>query len=220
MSRRLLVLRPEPAASATVARARRRGLDAFAVPLFQIEPVAWDAPDASRFDALLLTSANAVRHGGPELDKLRLLPVHAVGDATADAARSAGFAVASTGEAGVDALLDAIPADLALLHLCGEDRREPANARQQITAVPVYRAMETPAPHLRAEGCVALIHSPRAGRRFAELMTNRGSIAIAAISRAAADAVGSGWESVAVAPTPTDDALLALAERLCNNRGA
>jgi uroporphyrinogen-III synthase len=43
------------------------------------------------------------------------------------------------------------------------------------------------------------------------------SIAIAAISRAAADAAGEGWKSVAVADEPSDDALLALAARLCNN---
>ena len=39
--RRVLVLRPEPGASATVERARRLGLDAVAIPLFEIEPVAW-----------------------------------------------------------------------------------------------------------------------------------------------------------------------------------
>ena len=38
--RRVLVLRPEPGASATVERARERGLDAIAAPLFEIEPIA------------------------------------------------------------------------------------------------------------------------------------------------------------------------------------
>ena len=44
--RRVLVLRPEPGASATVERARARGLDAFAVPLFAIEPLDWDVPQS------------------------------------------------------------------------------------------------------------------------------------------------------------------------------
>ena len=66
-------------------------------------------------------------------------------------------------------------------------------------------------------GSVALVHSPRAGRRFAELVGDRGSIAIAAISPAAAEAVGEGWQAVAAAEEPGDDALLALAARLCNN---
>jgi len=41
-------------------------------------------------------------------------------------------------------------------------------------------------------------------------------MAVAAISRGAAAAVGDGWRAVEVADAPTDDALLALAARLCN----
>jgi uroporphyrinogen-III synthase len=63
---------------------------------------------------------------------------------------------------------------------------------------------------------VVLVHSPRAGRRLAELVESRGSIAIAAISKAAADAAGSGWAEIAIADQPSDEALLALAARLCN----
>jgi len=215
--RRVLVLRPDPGASATVERARQRGLDAFAVPLFEIEPVAWQALDPSGFDALLLTSANAARYGGEGLAQLRHLPVHAVGSATADAARDAGFTLARVGEGGVDALLRSLNPELKLLQLCGEYRIAPAGALQEITPVVVYRSAEKAAPDLSGiEGCVALIHSPRAGRRLAELVGERGTIAIAAISPAAAAAVGEGWASVQAAEAPNDDALLALAERLCN----
>ena len=216
--RRVLVLRPEPGASATVERARERGLDAIAIPLFEVEPLEWDAPEAGGFDGLLLTSANAVRHGGDRLSALRGLPVYAVGEATAKAAREAGFDIAAAGEAGIERLLGSIETDLHLLHLCGRDRREPSDARQRVTAVPVYRAAPIDRPDLEAvEGAVALIHSPRAGARFAELVTDRASIAIAAISAAAAEAVGGGWEKVEAAEQPGDDALLALAARLCNN---
>ena len=217
---RLLVLRPEPGASATVQRARRRGLDAIAIPLFAIEPVPWQAPDPAAFDALLLTSANAVRHGGAGLQDLRGLPVRTVGQATADAARDAGFAVASSGDAGVDSLLGSLEGDIRLLHLCGEDRREPEDARQRITPIVVYRAREIAADLRQAGGSVALIHSPRAGARFAKLVDEagiaRGSVGIAAISAAAADSAGDGWAAVETAASPEDDALLALAERLCN----
>ena len=215
--RRVLVLRPEPGASATVERARRLGLDAIVVPLFEVEPAAWQPPKAGEFDALLLTSANAVRHGGEGLKALRDLQVYAVGEATARAAREAGFDVASVGEAGVDRLLEAISPDLRLLHLCGEDRIEP-DAPRRITQSIVYRSREVPNPREIPRGCVALIHSPRAGRRLAELVEDRNRIAVAAISAQAAEAVGGGWESVDSAETPTDDALLALAARLCNNR--
>jgi uroporphyrinogen-III synthase len=214
--RRVLVLRPEPGASVTVERARRSGLDATAVPLFEIEPVQWQAPEAGSFDGLLVTSANGIRAAGQQLQSLRGLKVYAVGAATAQAAREAGFDVAASGEAGVDRLLDSIEADLQLLHLCGQDRREP-RARQEITPVVVYRAKPIQAPDFAgANGSIALLHSPRAAQRFAELVSDKHSIAILAISTAASEAAGGGWEKVEVATEPTDDALLALAATLCN----
>jgi uroporphyrinogen-III synthase len=215
--RRLLVLRPEPGASATVERARQRGLEAIAAPLFEIEPVAWDVPDPTSFDGLLLTSANALRHGGPGIEALRRLPVYAVGESTAEAARSAGFIIARTGASGVDDLLDSIAPGLALLHPCGEHRREPSAALHPITRVTTYRSRTLEAPDLgAAPGTVALVHSPRAGERLAALVAARGTMRIAAISPAAAAAVGDGWDMVGTAEQPNDDALLALAARLCN----
>ena len=216
--RRLLILRPEPGASATVRRAGELGLRALAVPLFEVGPVSWEAQDPARFDGLLLTSANAVRHGGKKLARLRGLPVYAVGEATADAARDAGFEIAVTGDGGIDWLLGSIDSDLRLLHLCGEDRREPAGAQQAITSLAVYRAKPVERPDLRgARGAVALIHSARAGQRFAELVQDRESIVIAAISPFAAQAAADCWEAVEIADAPTNEALLALAARLCNN---
>lgn len=217
---RVLVLRPEPGASATVRRARERGLDALAVPLFEIETLEWEAPEAGGFDGLLLTSANAVRHAGEQLRDVRGLRVYAVGDATGEAAREAGFDVASTGDAGVERLLGSLEPDLKLLHLAGEDRKLPTDVRQKISSVTVYRAK--PKPDVRfadLDDEVALLHSPRAAKRFAELVgeDSRGAIKLAAISPEAADAAGQGWALVEAADSPNDDALLALAERLCNN---
>lgn len=215
--RRLLILRPEPGASATVERARVLGLEAVATPLFEVKPVAWKAPDDAAFDGLLVTSANAVRHGGDGLKQLRGLKAYAVGQATAEAAREAGFDIAATGDSGVDRLLGSIEPNLRLLHLCGADAHEPANAKQEIARVTVYRAMPVEAPDLsNVAGSVALVHSPRAASRFGELVSERDSIAIAAISEAAGDAVGKGWRAVGIAAQPTDDALLALATMLCD----
>jgi uroporphyrinogen-III synthase len=216
--RTVIVLRPEPGASATVARAAGLGLDAISIPLFIVEAVAWAVPNPAAFEALLVTSANAVRHGGAGLERLKGLPMHTVGNATADAAREAGFVVASSGNAGVDHLLDSLKPGLRLLHLCGEDRRTPAGPRQTIEAVPVYRsrAIEPRPSPQRARGAVVLVHSARAGRRLAELVEDRAMTAIAALSPAVADAVGPGWAEIQVAAEPCDDALLALAARLCN----
>jgi uroporphyrinogen-III synthase len=216
--RRLFVLRPEPGASASVCRARDLGLDAIAMPLFAVEAIAWGVPEASSFDALLLTSANAVRHGGEQLKELRGLPAYAVGDATAEAARDAGFDIAGRGDVGVERLLGSIDPELKLLHLCGADRIE-TEARQKIARVPVYRSVELPPPESLSalRGQVAAVHSPRAGQRLASLTGDfRATIGIAAISPAAADAAGDGWEHREHADKPTDDALLALAARLCD----
>ena len=217
--RRLFVFRPQPAAHRTVERAQKLGLDAVAIPLFDLEAVEWSAPDPAQFDAILLTSANAVNMGGGQLERLRALPVHAVGEATAAAAEVAGFGVASVGRGGVDELLEEIEADARLIHLCGEDRRAPDRPKQEISSVAVYRARRVDAPQgiERLSGQVAAIHSRRAGKRLAELIPveARTDVRIAAISRAAAEAAGAGWADLRVASTPTDSALLALAFGLC-----
>ena len=68
MTRPLLVLRPQPGADATAARAERRGLRAIVAPLFRIEQRAWDMPEEP-FDALLITSANCARALDDRLDR-------------------------------------------------------------------------------------------------------------------------------------------------------
>jgi uroporphyrinogen-III synthase len=222
--RRLFIVRPEPGASTTVQNARDIGLDAVAMPLFAIAPVAWEAPEASGFDGLLLTSANALRHAGDQLQGLRGLRVYAVGEATAEAAREAGFDIASSGDGGVERLLGSLEPDLKLLHLCGEHRTA-VEAKQPITAVPVYRAAELPPPDGLREvaGQTVAVHSPRAGTRFAELIDGAGvarrTVRIAAISAGAASAAGPGWDACEAADRPDDGALLALAARLCDYCG-
>lgn len=217
--RRLFVFRPEPAARQTIRTAQDLGLDAVSIPLFELEPIDWTVPDPGDFDAMLLTSANTVRMAGDGLASFRALPVHAVGEGTAVAARVAGLGVASVGNGGVDELLGEVPRDTRLLHLCGEDKREPATAGRSITSVAVYRANEkSDVSALQAlKGQAAVVHSPRAARRLAELVSpgTRSTIRLAAISKAAAEAAGEGWQEVRTAPVPRDTELLALAVRLC-----
>ena len=221
--RRLIIVRPEPGASATAEAAAGMGIEVVKMPLFEVEPVAWTAPDAREFDALLITSANAVRHGGAQLDKLLALPAHCIGDASAAAARERGFQVKTVGKTDVEALLSEFPADLRLLHLCGEHRRDTSWAPQSIVAVPVYCSREIPAPNGFAgvEGAVVAVHSPRASSMVARLTDERAirraRVALTAISEAAAQAAGTGWERVEIADLPTDARLLAIAARLCNN---
>lgn len=216
--RPLVVVRPEPGARATARAAEKLGLTAIVMPLFEIEPVEWAAPDPEDFDGLLLTSANALRQAWTELARLVHLRAHCVGEATAAAAREAGLSVATVGTSDLDGLLALLPGDLRLLHLCGVDHREPTSPNQAITHVPVYRAVALPAPDGIADmkAAVVAIHSPRAASRLAELIDDRGTVGVAAISAAAAKAAGEGWLTVEAADRPTDSALLALASRLCN----
>src|SRR3546814_6742447 len=67
----LLILRPEPGASMTAGRATALGLQPVCYPLFQVRPCVWDAPDPAEFDAIMLTSANALLHGGSQLDRFK-----------------------------------------------------------------------------------------------------------------------------------------------------
>jgi uroporphyrinogen-III synthase len=213
--RPLVVLRAEPAASATAARASAMGLQVRTVPLFEVGPVDWLAPDSDAFDGLVLTSANAIRHGGAGLGALKRLPVHAVGAATAAAARDAGFAIASIGDGGSRDMR--LPADKKLLHLTGRDHV--GTGATAALAVYEARAIDRPKGIDDLAGCVVAVHSPRAGSRLAELVDSRSRIAVAAISAAAAGACGNGWEQVHAAPMPNEAALLALAARLCESRG-
>lgn len=216
MTRRLVVVRPEPGNSRTADRARELGWQVDQMPLFAVEPVVWTSPDPTRFDALLLTSANAVRHGGPGLDALKLLPVLAVGEATAAAARAAGFQVAFTGDEDAAALVRRADelGHARLLHLAGRDHVETG-----AETIPVYASIAPPPPGDAAErlaGAVLLLHSARAARAVAALAAGRRGIAIAAISAPVLDAAGPGWRAGVAASAPTDEALLAAAQSLAD----
>lgn len=226
---RLLVLRPEPGATATAEAAAALGLDCVVAPLFTIAPVAWTPPNPAGFDALMLTSANAVRHAGAALQTYRALPAFAVGAATAEAARRAGLAVAHAGVGDAVALLEEMVGRGIgrPLHLAGAEHRVATVAGIAPLSVIVYRsdaASELPSAARAAleEGAVALLHSPRAAACLAALVDSAGlkrdTIEAAAISAAAGSALGTGWRGIGIAAQPTDAALLAVAAGMCEER--
>ena len=215
----LLILRPERGAVATAKRAEALGLSPIVRSLFAVESVTWDAPDPVLFDALLLTSANAVRYGGGAVGLYRTLPVFAVGAATAQAAREAGFphVTEGTGNA-ADALRSLANAGHSRpLHLSGEDRTPYPHLPFAVTTRAVYAA--TPVDIALPTGRYAvLVHSARAATRFAQLCPSPKLVDVVAISAAVAEAAGSGWRSVTAAADPTDNAMLALAASLCDGK--
>lgn len=218
-------MRPAPGAEATCTAARALGLEADAFPLFAVHPLRWEAPARAEVDALLLGSANALRHGGADLARYRGLPAYAVGETTAAAARAAGLDVVRTGTGGLHGLLGHIdPAHRRLLRLAGRERISleiPAHVTVLTREVYASQALPLPgalAARLRTP-CLVLLHSAEAARHFARLCDSAGivrsQIHVTALGPRIAAAAGTGWAGIAAAPTATDAALLALAKELC-----
>jgi uroporphyrinogen-III synthase len=218
---RILVLRPQPGADETAARARALGLEVVVAPLFAVRPLAWTPPDPAGFDAVMLTSASAARQASDGLTPFKTLPCYAVGEATAAAAQEAGFADIRIGPDDGAALLLMMAEDgiASAFHACGEDHLALGHPAIAITRVPVYAAEAADRLPVAAEDALALLHSPRAAALFARLAGDRARILVAAISARTARAAGEGWRHVAVAPRPRDEALLELAAKLCQNEG-
>ncbi|KPF64351.1 uroporphyrinogen-III synthase [Porphyrobacter sp. AAP60] len=219
-----LALRPEPGLSATLEKARAIGLAITGHALSEIRSVDWDCPDPALFDGLLIGSANAFLHGGANLALLADKPVYAVGGATADAAKAAGFAVAMVGSGGLQGVLDAIAPPAHLLRIAGEEHI-PLTAPDGVTFTEViaYRSVSLPldaaAPVLAGGDALVLLHSAATARHFAEecarLALGRSGISLAALGPRIAAAAGDGWAAVHTAARPDEAALLAMSRELC-----
>ena len=222
---KLLIIRPEPGASASAARAMSAGFKVSVLPFFGVIPRAWDVPDFRDFDALLLTSANAVRHAGDGLAKLSALPVHAVGQQTADVAMAAGLQLASIGDRDAAAVLAQARnmGHQRLLWLAGQDHvalpddlGTPLVLRVCYAVVPLTLPTDV-AARIADTDAVAL-HSPRAARQLTHVVDHMGldrnAITIAAFSAAIAKAAGTGWRHMVIATDPNDAALLSALQEI------
>ena len=138
----------------------------------------------------------------------------AVGDATASAARAAGFAtVRSAGGALEDLtrlLAAEAPAGSAVL---APGAQEPAGdlpamaaGRVEVRPLPLYQAVDTgtAAP---ADFDAVLVHSPRAGRALATLGPFAGQVAAVISAAAAAPLAGASGLDIRVAARPDEAAL-------------
>lgn len=225
----LVIIRPQPGADSTLAAARQHDLDAHVFPMFAIHPLEWDAPPASEFDALLIGSANAMRHGGPGLARYRGMPAYAVGDRTAMAAREAGLDVIATGAGGLQAVLDTIrPEHRRVLRIAGREHIDlivPAGIT--LLAREVYVAEPKPMPaelkDILAAPALILLHSGEAASHFAKMCdenaVSRAQVSLAVIGPRVAERAGPGWADVRVAATTSDTALLAIAREMCQDPG-
>lgn len=223
----LVIIRPEPGASATLASARAMGLDALACPLFEVRALDWAPIGREEIDALLLGSANALRHGGSAIERYRGLPAYAVGEATAAAARAAGLDVVASGTGGLQHVLGQLRSGhRRLLRLAGRERVDLSLPEGvTMTTREVYASEALPFPRelneLLTRPAVVLLHSGEAAAHFAkgcdEAGTVRASISLAAIGPRVAARAGEGWARLRSAPEPSDAALLALAFEMCQD---
>jgi uroporphyrinogen-III synthase len=225
---RLLIIRPQPGSDATAIRATQLGMNADVIPLFEVEAMPWSVPNTGGYDALMLTSANALRHGGAGLAQLTSLPVYAVGQATATAARAAGFDVVWTGKSGADAAAAQAGQDgrARILRLAGEQHSivsGPAGSVADIIVTYRNAALAAPARMFQDDSLpfTVMLHSVRAARHFAAAcamhLADISRIHIAALSPQIASAAGFGWAGTIIADMPDDEALLSKAKSYFTN---
>jgi uroporphyrinogen-III synthase len=126
----VLVTRPYPDDEHTASALRARGFEVLRAPMLRFEPLGFRDDATTHYDAVLVTSANALR--GLELAGSRLLklPLFTVGEHTASVARQMGFenVIAADGDAARlrDCVLEAVKTkalkkESPLLYLAGAD---------------------------------------------------------------------------------------------------
>lgn len=238
---RVVVTRAEPGASATAARLAALGHAPLLAPMLTIEAVAAD-PSLDGVQAVLFTSSNGTRAFARAVSR-RDLPVLCVGEATADAARAAGFATVHSADGDVGALAALAAALLKpeagkLLHAAGADLAgDLAGAlRTRGFAVEIrtyYRALTSPRlPDMIDKALsdsppmidAVLFHSARAAAAFTGQVQQREGLAridALCLSEAVADAVrGATWQRVLIAARPQEEALLALLPSADSDQGS
>ncbi|MEA2944641.1 MAG: uroporphyrinogen-III synthase [Bradyrhizobium sp.] len=128
----ILVTRPHPDNEITAAALRAKGFGVLLAPMLRFEPVAFHDDADARYGAVIVSSANALRAIEADLAGSRLLtlPLFAVGERSAEAARHAGFRDVAVAEGNAAALRDLIVASVrgktlkkasTLLYLAGAD---------------------------------------------------------------------------------------------------
>jgi uroporphyrinogen-III synthase len=180
---RIWITRAQPAADVTAERVRALGHEALVAPLLAVHLLDEVQIDLSGVAALAFTSANGVR-AFAEKSPERALRVFAVGAATAQAARAAGFRSVLSADGDVEALAEGIGlrrSELkgAVLHpgaaepagdLAGSLERHGVEARRLILyeTGSVKLATEDVAQLIRADA--ALLHSLSAAKALAGVL--------------------------------------------------
>ena len=234
---RVLVTRAEGDAERLAARLAARGHDSVIENLMRIrarpEAAHVLAPFLDEVQAALFTSANGVRAFAAATPR-RDFRAFAVGDATAEAARDAGFADATSAGGDVENLAKLVIATLqpsqgALIHAAGSIVAGDLSGLLEAAGFAVRRAAlyeATPADALSAatrralaDGTIdaAMFFSPRNAATFVRLATGLEKSCTRMIAIALSPAVAEHlaplpWCRIAVASAPNEDSLIAALE--------
>ncbi len=220
------ITRAAPGAQATAARVAALGHEALVAPLLEVRPVGSGEIDLARVCALAFTSANAVRLFAARVES-RALPVFAVGSATASAAKTARFRSVLSTEGNVRTLAAGIATRRrelrgVVLHPgaaepAGDLAAALAEAGVEARGLTVYETVDAePGPHLAerwAEIAMVLVHSPKAGRRLAEILAATPGPAMRGLClspEVAATLKDAPLKAVQAATLPEEEALLSL----------
>jgi uroporphyrinogen-III synthase len=236
---RVLVTRPEPDAVKLRGILEARGHRALVAPLLTVD---YDPPDPEELEgvtALIVTSRNALRAlaGSAAMEAARHLTVYTVGGATAEAARSMGFARVVKGPGTAAALGPLIaslvdPAEEVLLHLAGDRLAHDLVGELRHTGLnvaerTVYRTRAAEGLPADVRDAIAgghvdavMLMSPQTAAIWAQLVRRQGLTARAGrmLHVCLSEAVAARLQSLAgvplaIAAAPTLEEMLALVDR-------
>ena len=230
---RVLVTRPKEDAESLADALTELGCDVILEPLFTVEYDDTAKLDLADVQALLLTSANGAR-ALARREVSEDLPVYAVGDATAMAAREAGFKQVHSADGGVANLGELVKDQIddktgVLLHVAGSDLAGDLGGDLESAGYTYRRAVLYKAEAVKGlsaatiaalkEGSIdsVLLFSPRAAEacidlfRKARLVRAARDLEALCLSSAVAEAASAvSWKDLRVAPRPNQESLLSL----------
>lgn len=236
MSGRVLVTRPEPGAGRTARRLATAGFEPLLLPLTEIVPLSIEASLPTRIDAVVATSANALRHCAPELIAgLTGTVLFAVGSETGSVARKLGFATVVDGPGSARELAkevaDRLGPGAQLVFLCGKVRladfemglQQSGIAAQAVetydTSAISYTVEDVAAVIGREPVAAVLLYSIEAARAYERAFLQPGladrvvsALHICLSARVASGLARTDPARIAIAGAPTEDALFSLLE--------
>lgn len=234
---RVLVTRPEADSGPLLKELQSLGIEGVLEPLLRVENLPLPPIEFSEYQAILLTSANGAR-ALATLEGGRDLPVYAVGEATAAAAREAGFQSVDVAGGDVEALFQRIKERLdaksgALLHpagttVAGDLAADLVESGYDYRRVNLYDAVAASKLSPNAVQAIkkgeidgVVLYSPRTAEVFISLVRKARLIRAAqgltayCLSPAVAEVVQKlDWQEINVASEPTQSALLRLFDRI------